>query len=102
MKYKKGKKITDNCQFKKGRKYTDEFTYEVLEFSHIGENGNPYFKDEGHKYFSRESEYNCIGFDLSMIDFYEAVEVTDTLDDKITELIELGRSKGLKINVTFE
>jgi hypothetical protein len=115
MKYKKGKKITDKCQFKKGKKYLCgndelfEFSHigkcgndELFEFSHIGECGNPYFKDEGQSpYLKTKSEYNCIGFSFR-ISFYEAIEVAKTLDDKIIELIELGKSKGLKINVTFE
>jgi hypothetical protein len=101
MKYKKGKKITDKCQFKKGKKYLCG-NDELFEFSHIGECGNPYFKDEGQSpYLKTKSEYNCIGFSFR-ISFYEAIEVAKTLDDKIIELIELGKSKGLKINVTFE
>lgn len=45
MKYKKGKKITDDYQFKKGKKYVVEHD-EVFEFSHIGEDGGIYFKTE--------------------------------------------------------
>ena len=79
MKYEKGKNITDNCQYKKGRKYISESNV-VFEFSHIGENGSPYFKDEGQGYFTDENEYNCIGFDDT--DFYEAIEVTPELPDE--------------------
>ena len=78
MKYEKGKKITDNCQFKKGRKYMTD-SGEVFEFSHIGENGAPYFKDEGQAYYASEREYNCIGF--STTKFYEAIEVQELPDE---------------------
>ena len=72
MKYEKGKKITDNCQFKKGKKYISEYD-SVFTFSHIGEDGGKYFKDEGQDYYyKKESEYNCIGFGTT--DFYEAIE----------------------------
>ena len=74
MKYEKGKKITDKCQFKKGKKYVSD-SGEVFEFSHIGTTGSPYFKDEGQSYCKEESEYNCIGFSVS--DFYEAIEVQE-------------------------
>ena len=79
MKYEKGKKITDNCQFKKGKKYMTD-SEELFEFSHIGETGSPYFKDEGQGkvYHKEESEYNCIGFGTS--DFYEAIEVQELPD----------------------
>ena len=76
MKYEQGKKITDNCQFKKGKKYMDKYE-DMFEFSHIGETGSPYFKDEGQGYDASESEYNCIGFACN--DFYEAIEVTPEL-----------------------
>ena len=99
MKYEKGKKITDVSQFNKGQKYIFGGG-EVFEFSHIGKSGNPYFIDEGQGYCAIEDECNCIGFLMS--NFYEAIEVTTTLEEKIKELIELGKSKGLKINVTFK
>ena len=80
MKYEKGKKITDNCQFKKGKKYMTD-SEEVFEFSHIGTTGSPYFKDEGQSYCKEESEYNCIGFSVS--DFYEAIETNELPDVNI-------------------
>ena len=78
MKYEKGKKITDNCQFKKGKKYISNLD-EVFEFSHIGETGSPYFKSEGKRYLKAESEYNCIGFHRGV--FYEAIEVQELPDE---------------------
>ena len=88
MKYEKGKKITDNCQFKKGKKYMDEYE-NMFEFSHIGENSKPYFKDEGQGYYTDEDEYNCVGF--ACTDFYEAIEVTSELPEE-----GLVVSKGTK------
>ena len=76
MKYEKGKKITDNCQFKKGNKYIFG-SGGVFEFSHIGKSGSPYFIDEGQGYYASEKEYGCIGF--ASTDFYEAIEVTPEL-----------------------
>ena len=87
MKYEKGKKITDNYQFKKGRKYMTD-SGEVFEFSHIGENGAPYFKDEGQAYYASEKEYNCIGFDTT--DFYEAIEVQELPDEGLVVYKENG------------
>ena len=79
MKYEKGKKITDVCQFKKGKKYISECGV-VFEFSHIGEMGTKYFKDEGQGYGITESEYNCIGFIWT--NFYEAIEVAPELPNE--------------------
>ena len=71
MKYEKGKKITDNCQFKKGKKYISQGGL-LFTFSHISGDGGKYFKDEGQGFTSDKSEYNCIGFDDT--NFYEAIE----------------------------
>ena len=71
MKYEKGKKITDVCQFKKGKKYISQGGL-LFTFSHISGDGGKYFKDEGQGFTADKSEYNCIGFDDT--NFYEAIE----------------------------
>ena len=74
MKYEKGKKITDDCQFSKGRKYITAFG-ELFEFSHLGKGGDKYFRLEGYDYMKIATEYNST-------DFYEAIEVTPELPDE--------------------
>ena len=105
MKYEFGKKITDNCQFKKGKKYVSQSGV-LFEFSHIGENGSPYFKDEGQGVSTaRENEYNCIGFNKG-VNFYEAIEVAPELPaeglvvrkNTKTIIYRTGQSKGYGFN----
>ena len=91
MKYEKGKKITDDCQFKKGEKYISKYG-EVFEFSHIGKSGDKYFKLDGYDYMKIVTEYNST-------DFYEAIEATPELP---TEGLVVHKKSGAIIYRTGE